>query len=193
MTGKTCAVFLSNISLPTIWIEIRRPSYLSFANSSYRAFTRTPERSMNISRGQPNSSLCRQYFQRRSIASFVGAISLSLTYGLPVERTNDPSVNDMINCFRDLIEAGSIDNHLVNILPFLKYIPEWMPGAGFKSDARKIRAELDRLLDEPYNKVLKNMVCPPPNDLNEAQLIHMLGGGDGTDVFRFRECWEHQE
>jgi hypothetical protein len=56
-------------------------------------------------------------------------------------------------------EAVSTGKYLVNVVPILKYIPEWMPGATFKRVAREIRAELDHIIEMPFENVLKDMVC----------------------------------
>lgn len=37
-------------------------------------------------------------------------------------------------------------------------MPEWMPGAAFKREARELRDTLDRLKEIPFEKVLENIV-----------------------------------
>ena len=56
-------------------------------------------------------------------------------------------------------EAVSTGKYLVNIIPILKYVPEWMPGATFKRVAREMRVKLNYIMDMPFEKVLKDMVC----------------------------------
>jgi hypothetical protein len=81
-----------------------------------------------------------------------------MTYGLPVQRTNDPFVRSVADTLFKVSTALSAGKYLVNIIPILKYIPKWMPGATFKRDAREMRIELDRLADVPFDKVLQSMV-----------------------------------
>lgn len=46
----------------------------------------------------------------------------------------------------------------VNLFPILKYVPEWMPGGGFKQFARRGR-ELHRLtMDVPFEWVKSEIV-----------------------------------
>ncbi|KAI0089338.1 cytochrome P450 [Irpex rosettiformis] len=45
----------------------------------------------------------------------------------------------------------------VDYLPILKYLPEWLPGMGFKRQAKRWRAELDEFVYGPYNIVKTDM------------------------------------
>jgi hypothetical protein len=47
---------------------------------------------------------------------------------------------------------------LVDIFPFLKYVPSWIPGAGFKRDALKWRELLISLQDTPFADLKRRMV-----------------------------------
>jgi len=47
---------------------------------------------------------------------------------------------------------------LVDTFPMLKYVPEWMPGAGFKKIAREWRALQETVVNRPYNMVQEQMV-----------------------------------
>lgn len=54
--------------------------------------------------------------------------------------------------------------HLGLMLDYLfnwsvKYIPSWFPGATFKRNAKKWRADLDRAVDRPIKLVEKDLVC----------------------------------
>lgn len=82
-----------------------------------------------------------------------------MTYGLPVQRINDPFIHSVATAFTRTGEAASAGKYLANVFPILRYVPEWMPGASFKREAREIREELKRLIDVPFQKVLQSMVC----------------------------------
>ncbi|KAJ3568002.1 hypothetical protein NP233_g6000 [Leucocoprinus birnbaumii] len=88
---------------------------------------------------------------------FVGALSLSMTYGLPVKRVKDPFIKLSDTAFTSAVRAAAPGGYMVNILPFLRYIPSWVPGAQFKQDGRRYRAQFDRVLDEPYRMAKENM------------------------------------
>ncbi|KAF5360986.1 hypothetical protein D9756_005147 [Leucocoprinus leucothites] len=91
------------------------------------------------------------------IRNCIGGIAVSITYGLPVQRKHDPLVRFSEET---LAVAGTIaapGNFLVNIVPSLKHVPEWIPGAGFKQVAKKVRADLVKLAEEPFEATVKIM------------------------------------
>lgn len=102
-----------------------------------------------------------------------------MTYGLPVQRNNDPFIVSIPPVFTRLAEAGSAGKYLVNIIPILKYIPDWVPGAAFKQEARYLREELRRIREEPFQRVLRSMVRPSVCQLLPP-LISRGGQGNGT-------------
>jgi hypothetical protein len=46
----------------------------------------------------------------------------------------------------------------VDIFPFLKYIPTWVPGMGFKRNAIQWKAQMEEFVEKPYNFVWSNIV-----------------------------------
>lgn len=47
----------------------------------------------------------------------------------------------------------------VDVLPSLQYIPEWVPGGGFKRSARAWKKKMEEFVDKPYEFVKSSMVC----------------------------------
>ncbi len=45
------------------------------------------------------------------------------------------------------------------MLPILKYVPEWFPGAGFQRKAREWRVLAQRMVDLPFSGAMRNIVC----------------------------------
>lgn len=114
--------------------------------------------STSTSRGQSHVSF--EHFSPLSIRrfSFVGGVTLSLTYGLPVRRFNDPLVRESKEVFETANATALPGKYLVNQLPWLQHIPDWMPFTGFKEDGRQIRRQLLNLMERPFNESLKRMV-----------------------------------
>ncbi|TFK28463.1 cytochrome P450 [Coprinopsis marcescibilis] len=67
-----------------------------------------------------------------------GGIAVSLAYGLPIQVKDDPSVtfSEGVNTAVNVIKPAEV--FIVNHFPFLKYVPAWFPGAGFKRRALKL-------------------------------------------------------
>ena len=49
---------------------------------------------------------------------------------------------------------------LVDLVPSLKYVPSWFPGAGFQRKARYYRETLQNMIDVPFNMVQRQLVRP---------------------------------
>ncbi|EKM78860.1 hypothetical protein AGABI1DRAFT_129140 [Agaricus bisporus var. burnettii JB137-S8] len=94
---------------------------------------------------------------REHVANCVGGLILSMTYGLPVKTRHDQLVRFAEKTFNNLAAATAPGKYLVNIIPQLRFLPEWFPGAGFKRVARGILQDLDKLREEPYQATLDAM------------------------------------
>ncbi|KAG8793514.1 hypothetical protein FRC12_002474 [Ceratobasidium sp. 428] len=121
---------------------------------------------------------------------------LSGTYGynLPTDGTADPLVQHMQNLVASFIQ-GSSPKFLVNLLPILKYVPDWMPGAHFKTVARQAR-ELKRLaLDAPFEWVKSEMSkgTALPSYVSRSLLEAGFGEeeSDGSGLLSFEDMIRH--
>lgn len=47
---------------------------------------------------------------------------------------------------------------IVDFMPFLQYIPKWVPGAGFQTTAKKFFEIQGRFRNDPFNAALENIV-----------------------------------
>lgn len=83
----------------------------------------------------------------------MAAVIIRITYGRNVESFDDPLIQlaeQVIEEFNASVQPGLF---LVDSFPMLRAIPEWLPGAGFKSIAKARRERVERLRDEPYQTV----------------------------------------
>ncbi|KAF8586652.1 cytochrome P450 [Ramaria rubella] len=81
-----------------------------------------------------------------------GAIIMEVTYGFNV-RPGDRYLEVAEKAMEAMAEAGVPGAFLVDILPILKYVPEWMIGAGFKKKARQIRVVATEVAEAPFSAV----------------------------------------
>ena len=68
-----------------------------------------------------------------------------MTYGIDVQPYNDPNIKtaeEATEAAAELFIAGAF---LVDIIPILKYVPEWFPGASFQRKAVIMRKEAARI------------------------------------------------
>jgi len=104
-----------------------------------------------------------------------GAVILKISHGYQVQDDNDPFVNRAekgMTLFGQLIKPG---NFLVDIIPALKYVPDWFPGAGFKQFAKASEEVVAELVEIPHEFVKEQMAAGvAPNSLTS----HLLGDDD---------------
>jgi hypothetical protein len=89
--------------------------------------------------------LLTRYF---CVDSAFAATIMNVAYGIKVKDSDDPYILNAEEALYGLAEAGIPGTFLVDFLPFLKYVPNWFPGATFKRKA-------DR-----WNKVNKTALDP---------------------------------
>nr|BAK09445.1 cytochrome P450 [Postia placenta] len=84
---------------------------------------------------------------------FVAAVAFEYTHAYQVEDCDDYFVRlaeRVNNDFNTVVKPGK---YLVDIFPFLKHIPDWMPGTKFKAVAKEARERVQRLADETFEIV----------------------------------------
>ncbi|KAJ7056692.1 cytochrome P450 [Mycena amicta] len=84
------------------------------------------------------------------LGHIVGANIISLAYGLEVQGNQDPFLHAMNSGVDAVTMATMRGRFLVDNLPFLKHVPAWMPGAGFKRKAAAWREKVERMVEMPY-------------------------------------------
>ena len=85
---------------------------------------------------------------------------MSLAYGLKIRDTNDPFLDKAERALKAALDATLPGAFLVNFVPWLKYVPEWLPGAGFKRKAREWKKLQEEMYELPYAEAIENVVSP---------------------------------
>ncbi|KAF8884187.1 cytochrome P450 [Infundibulicybe gibba] len=75
------------------------------------------------------------------------AAIMDIAYGIKVEDTNDPYITIAEEAFEGMAATGVVGTFLVDWIPMLKYVPAWMPGAGFQKKAEYWRSVTRKLAD----------------------------------------------
>jgi len=88
-----------------------------------------------------------------------GAIILMIAYGYSIKEYDDPFVNlveDSVKGFSESLEPGA---YLVDVIPPLRYVPDWFPGSGWKARGRQFAKLLNEMADVPYKFVKEQMAA----------------------------------
>jgi len=79
-----------------------------------------------------------------------GSLILNVTYGIDVQSPEDTYMRMAESTVAIGDEAATPGAFLVDVLPILKYVPEWFPGAGFKTKANEWQKITTATLTMPF-------------------------------------------
>ncbi|KAK2060500.1 cytochrome P450 [Colletotrichum caudatum] len=114
----------------------------------------------------------------KHLKRLAASLVLKIIYGYNVEQfKEDPLVRLIDETNERLIVAFVPGNFIVDIFPFLRYIPSWVPEAGFQKIAKELRTMLFRTGDKPYAFVEHQMAQGKDN---ESFLSHLLKDSDSS-------------
>ncbi|KAJ2922909.1 hypothetical protein H1R20_g14169, partial [Candolleomyces eurysporus] len=86
-----------------------------------------------------------------------GAIILRISHGYKIQEKEDPFVKLADEATEQFSLSTAPGGFLVNLVPQLKHIPEWFPGAGFQRTAKAWGSTLRAMVDGPHRFVKDQM------------------------------------
>ncbi|KAF7329186.1 hypothetical protein MKEN_00179200 [Mycena kentingensis (nom. inval.)] len=86
-----------------------------------------------------------------------GSLVLDFTYGIKVKSADDPYINMTEDAMESIAAAGAPGSFFVDMFPILKYIPSWVPGAGFQRLAAQWRKSLNIMFEVPFAEAKRNI------------------------------------
>jgi hypothetical protein len=92
------------------------------------------------------------------ITSTFAATIMKIGYGIDVQESNDPYISMAEIAFTGASEAAVPGAFLVDLLPILKYVPSWFPGAGFQKKAARVREATNIMAEKPFRHVQEQLV-----------------------------------
>ena len=93
------------------------------------------------------------------LTSLVGSTILSMTYSINVRPYNDPYVKTAEEAMRAISEVLIPGAFLVDIIPILKFVPEWFPGAEFQIKAAALRKHAAKNRNTTFAATEELIVC----------------------------------
>ncbi|KAJ9647671.1 hypothetical protein H2204_000301 [Knufia peltigerae] len=80
-----------------------------------------------------------------------GAVILKIAYGYTAESHKNDLLVDIAGDAMDKFARAAVPGaFLVDMIPFLRYLPDWVPGTNWKQTAKQWRSELDNVVEKPY-------------------------------------------
>lgn len=87
------------------------------------------------------------------------SIDLDISYAIDVSENNDPYVVIAEKALEGFNMASLPGTFLAEVMPLLKYIPAWIPGAGFQKKAKEWKLYTGKMVSEPFTVVKERAVC----------------------------------
>ncbi|KAH6995360.1 cytochrome P450 [Ilyonectria destructans] len=116
-----------------------------------------------------------------------GSIILDIAYGYRSEPfKSDPLIDMVGNVMEQFAVAAAPGTWLVDIFPFLRHLPGWLPGTSFKKTAKSMRSDLQNVIDIPYAFV-KDQLSQGTH--NTSFLSNLLDAGDDSAEEKLRNKW----
>lgn len=101
-----------------------------------------------------------------------GSIMLRVLYNYETRPgENDPFVNRANQVMEEFSKATSPGAWVVDLIPWLRHLPEWVPGTGFQKTAKIWRNHLMHSVQDRYNYVREQMAKGNDNVSYVAGLI----------------------
>ncbi|KAF9808713.1 hypothetical protein IEO21_07775 [Rhodonia placenta] len=88
---------------------------------------------------------------------YAGALTIELAYGHHADIVNEEFMAFADKAMASVTEAGGVASTLVDFFPVMKYIPEWIPGGGFKRHAFMTQKMIREVMSTPYSIVRESM------------------------------------
>ncbi|KIJ70462.1 hypothetical protein HYDPIDRAFT_79110 [Hydnomerulius pinastri MD-312] len=82
-----------------------------------------------------------------------GAIILRISHGYEVKENQDPFIDLADKAVEQFSASTATGAFMIDVMPALKHVPEWFPGAGFKLKAKEWHATLEEMVAKPYQYV----------------------------------------
>ncbi|KAF8588182.1 cytochrome P450 [Ramaria rubella] len=90
---------------------------------------------------------------RGHIKHFSGGVIMEIIYDIKILPQGDPYIATADKAIQGAGDAMVPGAYLIEILPILKHVPAWMPGAGFKRQAEIWRKSTFDMFDVPFRVV----------------------------------------
>ncbi|KAF4580538.1 hypothetical protein EYR38_003137 [Pleurotus pulmonarius] len=85
------------------------------------------------------------------------AIIMDIGYAIDVSSKEDPHIVTAEKALTGLNIASLHGAFLVESIPLLKYVPAWMPGAGFQQKAKEWKYYTEKMVKDPFEVVKERM------------------------------------
>ncbi|KAK7037472.1 hypothetical protein VNI00_010964 [Paramarasmius palmivorus] len=94
---------------------------------------------------------------RSHIRTLTGAIIMGIVYGHEVASSDDYFLDLAEKANETLLTVSTSSATVVNMFPFLRHFPGWLPGCKFQRIAREARNRIADMVEKPYSLVVDQL------------------------------------
>ncbi|KAJ7486679.1 cytochrome P450, partial [Mycena latifolia] len=117
----------------------------------------------------------------RHLRHMAGMVILSTAYGIDIQPEDDPHIDISEKALHAMACTGNRGSYLVDSLPFLKYLPDFFPGAGFKKQAREWYKVVSAMPEIPYNFVKRSLTDVTAKSSIASRVLDEIDGKPDAD------------
>ncbi|KAI0371752.1 cytochrome P450 [Pilatotrama ljubarskyi] len=110
-----------------------------------------------------------------NLRHLAGATIMSIGYDIEVQPRDDPFVQIAEDAVGSIAATTNAGSYLVDVIPILKYVPEWFPGAGFQKQAKFWHNAVDKLMNDPYEVCEKRLAAGELGDCAAKSMMESFG------------------
>ncbi|KJA29694.1 hypothetical protein HYPSUDRAFT_125785 [Hypholoma sublateritium FD-334 SS-4] len=143
---------LMDYGMPTHHRRLMHQSFNNVAARQFRPYSlRSVRRLLRKILDAPDSDIMT------ALRRMAGETIMEITYGINSPSASEKYIDAAEEALGEMLQAGVPGAYMVDSWPFLKFIPEWVPGAAFQRKARECRKLTKKVLEAPFAEVMKQM------------------------------------
>ncbi|KAJ3486355.1 hypothetical protein NLJ89_g11818 [Agrocybe chaxingu] len=163
------------------WRRHRRLMHHAFHPSAALRFR---PHTMRAARNLLNSFLDNPNDVLGNLRQMAGETIMSVAYGLEVKSKDDPYIKTAEKGVHPLVAAGVPGAFLVDTLPILKYVPEWVPGASFQRKAKEWKKLARNMIEKPFEAAKRNIAAGISPPCFASMSFQKMESGTKDDAYR---------
>ncbi|KAI0362724.1 cytochrome P450 [Trametes cingulata] len=174
MLGELCGFGTGMAFVPynNFWKESRKMARQEFHSNPVKRFrpieVKSTHRFLRALQQNPDDLM-------DNLRHLAGATIMSIGYDIEVQPHDDPFVQIAEDAVGSIAATTNAGSYLVDVIPILKYIPEWFPGAGFQKQAKFWNNAVNRLMNDPYEVCEKRLAAGELGDCAAKSMMESFG------------------
>ncbi|KAF9523361.1 cytochrome P450 [Crepidotus variabilis] len=117
---------------------------------------------------------------RATLRHTIGGIAHTMAYALPLKAENDPYIIQAEEATGSILEATTPGAYMVEVVPPLRYLPKWFPGADFQRRLPYNISLQKEFRNKPFEDVVERMAAGTAKPCLVTTCLSQLDEGQDT-------------